>query len=66
MRDAARILLDLGSDIQGRDNDNNTVLHVSARRNFKELAELLISYGADLNFKNFLGETPLHRRPSWL
>jgi len=37
-----------------------TPLHAAAIRNHKEIAQLLIAKGADVNAKNKYGGTPLH------
>ena len=43
-----------------KDDDNLTPLHYTAINNFKEVAEVLCKYGADLNSKNNDNWTPLH------
>nr|MCR4623632.1 ankyrin repeat domain-containing protein [Alphaproteobacteria bacterium] len=42
-------------------DQGNTALHVAARRDYAEIAELLINYGADIHLRNKKGETPLMR-----
>jgi ankyrin repeat protein len=42
-------------------NLGNTALHVAARCDYAEIAELLINYGADIHLRNKKGETPLMR-----
>ncbi|EAY04593.1 hypothetical protein TVAG_233290 [Trichomonas vaginalis G3] len=42
-----------------------TALHFVARYNFKEIAELLISHGANINEKDNNGETSLHIAIAW-
>ena len=39
---------------------DGTPLHYAAANGHKEIAELLIEKGADLNAKNVVGMTPLH------
>ena len=53
-----RLLIDKGADVNVKDDNENTPLHLSTNKN---IAELLISNGADVNAKDWSGETPLHR-----
>ncbi|EAY01089.1 ankyrin repeat protein, putative [Trichomonas vaginalis G3] len=48
-------------NINAKDNDEKTALHVAAIINKKEIAEFLISHGANINEKNKNGETALHK-----
>jgi ankyrin repeat protein len=50
-------LIEGGVDVNVRDKDNNTPLHVT---NNPEVAELLLKNGADLNARNKDGWTPLY------
>ena len=52
-----------GSDLSAMDGEfgGTTALHIAALYGDKELAELLIANGADVNAKNRVGLTPLHR-----
>ncbi|XP_070546715.1 serine/threonine-protein phosphatase 6 regulatory ankyrin repeat subunit B-like isoform X2 [Ptychodera flava] len=64
-RDVQRIrsLLAEGYDINGRGYDwadNATALHVASFDNNEDIAEVLISHGADVNAKNEMDWTPLH------
>jgi ankyrin repeat protein len=43
-----------------KDNYNTTPLHWAAQKNHKEIAELLLANGADVNALNLYGDTPLH------
>lgn len=43
-----------------RDINNNTPLHLACRAAHKEIVELLILNGADVNAKNAYGRSPLH------
>lgn len=40
--------------------DGNTLLHIAARHNQSEIAQLLLDNGAGINTKNNFGNTPLH------
>ena len=39
---------------------SKTPLHIAVERGYKDIAELLIKHGADVNAKDRYGETPLH------
>jgi ankyrin repeat protein len=58
---AIRAQLDGGVDVTARDADGNTPLLLAAIYAGPECVELLIKKGADVNAKNKLGATPLHR-----
>jgi ankyrin repeat protein len=59
--DLAKLLLDHGWDVNARDKDGDTALHLAADCNLLSIMELLISRGADYNAHNKKGKTPLHR-----
>ena len=42
------------------DDRQNRMIHIAARFNSKKTLDLLVKNSADLNIKNFRGETPLH------
>jgi len=48
-------------DVNGRDNWGETSLHLATLEGHKEIVELLIANGADVNAKNEYGKTP----PNW-
>ena len=52
-----------GTDVNAK-NVGSTPLHWAAKKGHKEIAELLIEKGADLNAKQNLGWTPLHNAAS--
>ena len=54
------LLIKSGADLNVRDSDDWTALHIASRDNHKELAELLIKNGADLNVRDSDGWTALH------
>jgi ankyrin repeat protein len=64
--DIARLLINLGSDVNPRDIEGVTPLHfaVQTQPNSEpvrlELVQLLITNGADVNARAFMGRGPLH------
>ena len=57
--EAAELLLQHGADINGRNRDGNTALHLAIFLGHAGTAELLIKNGADVNAKNNDGATPI-------
>ena len=57
--EAAGLLLQHGADINGRNRDDNTALHLAVFLGRAETAELLLKSGADVNAKNDDGATPV-------
>ena len=49
-----------GTDVNAKDTNFMTPLHIAANNGHKEVAELLIAEGADVNAKGVIGITPLH------
>ena len=66
--DIVRALIARGDDLNTRDKNGFTPLHVAAWRNSLEVARMLIEKGADIEAKDNDGGTPLHdaARPSCL
>ena len=58
--DHALLLLMLGLEVDRRDKNNETPLHLEMRRNRFRLAGILLKHGADANAENNHGMTPLH------
>ncbi len=49
-----------GVDVNARDRDGNTALHLAAKYGHAAIVEFLVSQGADVNAANKYDETPLH------
>jgi cytohesin len=48
-----------GADVNSKDKDGWTPLHLAVKAGYKDVVELLIAKGADVNAKDKFGETPL-------
>ena len=58
---AAELLLRSGADVNARaKSSGETPLHGAAARGYKEVAALLIDFGADVNTRDARGRTPLN------
>lgn len=57
---AAALLLEARPDLEDRNNEGDTLLHVAAALGCTEWAFVLLERGADPRAKNARGETPLH------
>ena len=58
--EAGKKHLAAGSDVNAKNSDDWTPLHLAADKGHKEIAELLIDKGADVNAKDEDSWTPLH------
>jgi ankyrin len=55
----ARILIDLGVDVNAADSRGQTAMHHAVLKDFDSVVEFLISRGADITVVNERGQTPL-------
>ena len=54
-----RLLLDNTAEVNIKNNEGATPLHLAANMGHKELAKLLLAYKADVNAQTNKGTTPL-------
>ena len=59
--DVVRYLLEQGADRDKANGSGDTSLHIVAHHGYVKVAMLLMSYGADLNVRNNLGQLPIDR-----
>ena len=55
----ARRILDKNANVNARNQEGDTALHVAVRQNDAAIGELLISRGADIFLQNAKGESPI-------
>lgn len=58
LTEVARLLIEQGAQVNGRDNFDNTPLHLAVR--YPQMLELLLQAGAKVGARNAFGHTPLH------
>ncbi|CAL8142608.1 unnamed protein product [Orchesella dallaii] len=61
--DSARLLIEMGVEVNAKDNQDQTPLHLACSTGTKaklELVQFLIEKGGDLNMKTIHGKTPMH------
>lgn len=51
-------LIELGIDVNSRDKDGNTALHIAVYNNCYDITEILLGYSMDVDAKNIYGDTP--------
>ena len=55
--DLVKKMLSYGADVNAKNNNGNTPLHLASRKGHTEIVKLLLEHGADANVKNNDGET---------
>ena len=61
---SVHLLLKRGARINEANDPGNTALHVACMRGFKDVAALLVKFGADMNACNKEGKTPFELLPN--
>jgi len=54
------LLLDQGVDVNTKDEEGRTSLHIASWRGHFDIASLLLKNGADINARDNFGDTSLH------
>jgi ankyrin repeat protein len=60
INDILRLLVDRGTNVNTRDTNHNTPLHLASYCQDLKLIRLLLNHGANVNVQNTDGQTPLH------
>lgn len=58
---SAKLLLDHDVEVDARDSEDMTALHLAAHNEDEKLIRVLLSHGADVNASDSYGDTPLHQ-----
>jgi ankyrin repeat protein len=59
-REIAELIVAKGANVNSRDYDRQTALHIAAAYGRSDLAAFLMAQGADVNARDRYGDTPLH------
>ncbi|KAH9052837.1 ankyrin repeat-containing domain protein, partial [Lactarius vividus] len=55
------LLVEHGVDVNARDKEQETALHLASYYGYVEAAEVLLDHDAQVNAENIRGQTPLHQ-----
>lgn len=55
-----KFLIELGVNVDCRDEEGYTVLHYAARYKWPDVVQSVVEKGCDVNAKNSVGDTPVH------
>ncbi|KAF8473037.1 ankyrin repeat-containing domain protein [Russula ochroleuca] len=58
--EVARLLLEKVADVNARDDDSRTALHIAAQKGRVEVVRVLLEHGANADAEDNEGRTPLH------
>jgi ankyrin repeat protein len=61
----SRLLLDYCEDVDVRNPENQTPLHIAAEGGFLDVIQILLNRNADINARDIRGRTPLLRAITW-
>ncbi|MGI8966009.1 MAG: ankyrin repeat domain-containing protein, partial [Limisphaerales bacterium] len=59
-RAMVELLISKAADINAKDYNNQSALHISSEQGFKAVVQTLLENKADVNAKTYQGQTPLH------
>ena len=62
----AEVLCAFEANVNLENLNDETPLHIAAKKKHKEVAGMLLKYDVRLLKKNKKGFTPLHSQPTWL
>lgn len=60
----ATLLLQARADVQICDGEGKSPLHLAAKKGSADMCKALLKFGADVNARDYLGQTPLFTAPS--
>ena len=58
--DIVKCLIEKGADVNAKDEDEETALHLASEEGHLEIVQYLIEKGADINAKDCYGQTALY------
>jgi len=58
--DLAEVLIEKGAEVDAKDREGKTPLHIAAEQVDRDFAEFLLKNGADINAEDNDGNTPIY------